>query len=902
MRNLANLKLKNLGEGRDTGSNNRPDFIAPLTHNILLAKGQDDISQFDGVDEHVEIDDNSAIQNIFDGGGSVSCWFNPKSDGEGNFGRIFDKVRVNLNTTAESGGFLKLRFNQSFDTNSGQWTLTSADIPLNEWTHVVIAYDNSNVSNDPIFYINGVAKTVGSGITETLTPVGTRTSNLGNNLILGNKGDTTRAFDGQLENYQSYSKILSQAEVTELVNAGKDGDPLDDSTLINWYKFKDNKAGVDQFFDYSGNGNSGTAFGNTGEFARSTIGTVKDYNNNIQNCAIDEPRFQGARRIQNYRWSDKEAENAIEFDGVDDNVLVPDNADIQNIFDGGGTISCWINPKSVGENAGRIFNKTSGTDLIWFITDEDRGKFTLDFIQGFSGTDGRWGTTLRDIGINEWYHIIVTYDNSNVANNPTMYVNGVKKIVGNGLDEVTTPVGTRISDVGEDLYIGNSSGRTRSWDGGIDNFKMYDTELTATQVIAEYEALKKDTNLTADANLVAWWKFDDTDSSITDYSGNGNTGTFKDNGTPASPVNVDGAYDSNEGTKLTTLKGILIEEQRENEITYSEVLDNATGGWGESAVTPTLNFATSPDLLKTATKVVPDVGTAAVSVYKTFAGLTDNTVYMSSVFVKKSDYQWVRLAIKLKDNTTITSWFDIQNGVKGTIKNTYSRIESFDNGWYRISIGQDILSGATTPLFLYGITDSDNSSLGTGDGSKYNLLWGAQVEEGSFATSYVKTVASAVTRTKDVLYYPALNNVNESEGSMVCDLNMIGIVNNSKMLTISDISSNNRHYFYQQTSDSKFLYSITDGGVAQAAMNAGTNTAVPNTDQKIGGHYKVNAAQVFVDGLSGGSDASLSLPSGLTRINVGAGSTGASTSNATIKNVKIYKKKLIDEYMEAITN
>lgn len=876
-------------------------FYAPLTSSIKLATGQDDISQFDGIDDVVCIDKNTKIDNIFDGGGSVSCWINPKSDGGGNLGRVSDKTQYQIKVQSESGNFVSLNILNTFDGGSnGAWRTSSAIIPLNEWTHIVIIYDNSLTTNDPIFYINGVVKTVGSGLTELTTPVGTRSSDANSDLYFGDTNGGSRGFDGQLENYQSYSKIINQTEVTTLVNAGRYGNPLDDTTLINYYKFKANKAGVSQFFDSSGNGSSGTAFSNTGEFARTTTGTVKDYNDNIVNCAIDEPRFQGARRIQEYRWSDKEAENAIEFDGVDDDVLVPDNAAIQNVADNGATWSFWINPKSTGGgNFGRVYSK--GVFDI-YVQDESGGNTSLKFFHQFTGTDGTWALTSRNIPLNQWTHVVICYDNSSVTNNPIMYINSVAKTVGSGLTE-TTPTGTRDSDIGDDLHIGSSvSIGSRFFDGSIDNLKIWTTELTAEEAINEYNSTRKDTNTTQTDKLAGWWKLDDTDSSITDYSGNGNTGTFRDNTTPATPVNVDGAYD--DGTVLTTLKGVLIEEQKENEVTYSEALDNATGGWAESNVTPTLNFALSPDgVNSTATKLTPSIGTNSFVNIKRNLTITDNVDITLSFFAKKNDYDWVRVISVNKANTGYVSYFNIDAPVAGTVGHSDYRIEEYASGWVRVSVVFPSSAGVTTPFIHFGLCDANDDTDATGDGSKYNLFWGAQVEEGSFASSYVKTVASTVTRTKDLLFYPALNNVNEAEGAVICDFNMLGINAGSfpGMVTISDTTATNRIMLWS-TDDKKIRLRIVDDSSTQVDLQSSSIAIVYDTDQSAGHSFKVNDVDGFIDGASFGTDTSATLPTGLTIINIGTNQNEIEQINGAMKNVKIWKKKLSDSIMERETN
>ena len=633
---------------------------------------------------------------------------------------------------------------------------------------------------------------------------------------------------------------------------------------------------------------------------RESTATVKDYNDNLVICAFDEMRFEGARRVHEERWSAYSAENAIEFDGTDDDILVPDNAAIQNVFDGGGSIACWIKPKSDGGgNNGRAISKNQYN---WYVNSESSGFMKITWLYTFSGDNGRWVLSSTDIPINQWAHVLVTYDNSDVSNNPIIYINGVAKTIGSGLTESQTPTETRATDMGDDFFIGDRPSKTRTFDGAIDSLKIWTTELTQAEVTTEYNTTRKTSNNTQTASLAGWWKLDDTDSSITDYSGNGNTGTFRDNTTPASPTNVDGMYD--DGVVLTGLQGVLIEVQGENEIDWSEALDNATGGWAVINSTNTLNQALSPDGINlTATKCIPDAGTGARGFNKNVSGLSDNIIYTHSIFVKQNDYQWVSLTTTQKDGTQIRSWFDIQNVEVGTMNHTSSRIEAFADSWYRLSVGVDILSGGTTPAFKYRLADADNNNNATGDGSKYNLFLGADVEQGSKATSYIATAGATATRLKDILYYDAIGNVNEAEGSMICDFNILGIdsAGTPALLTISDNSASDFLKLYAYVTNITAKFGITSASSAQTNITGGNNTIVYNTNQSIGGTYKLNDIEGFIDGESFGTDTSANMPIGLSRIYIGSDQVGANQINGTVKEVMIYKQQLLDEDIELET-
>jgi hypothetical protein len=78
------------------------------------------------------------------------------------------------------------------------------------------------------------------------------------------------------------------------------------------------------------------------------------------------------------------------------------------------------------------------------------------------------------------------------------------------------------------------------------------------------------------------------------------------------------------------------------------------------------------------------------------------------------------------------------------------------NGVYRCVISGNI-GAATTMRVLFGPAVPDvMSKFGsyTGDTSKGLLIWGAQLEQGAFPTSYIPTTSAAVTRAIDVASMP----------------------------------------------------------------------------------------------------------------------------------------------------
>ncbi len=187
-------------------------------------------------------------------------------------------------------------------------------------------------------------------------------------------------------------------------------------------------------------------------------------------------------------------------------------------------------------------------------------------------------------------------------------------------------------------------------------------------------------------------------------------------------------------------KGILIEEQRTNLMLRSETFDNAT--WSKSQSTVTANVTTAPDGTTTADKLVEDSTTNIHQIIQNAASGI-GSVETFSVFAKQAERQWVVLQL----GSGASSYFNLATGTIGTTVGATATITNFGNGWYRCSISGTRVA-SNNNFILLATSDTVTTYLGNGTSGLY--LWGAQMEAGAFATSYIPTVASQVTRSADV--------------------------------------------------------------------------------------------------------------------------------------------------------
>ena len=144
--------------------------------------------EFDGVTDYIDCGSDTLVDDVFDGGGSLSAWIYPDSAGGGTYGRIITKgSAVRFEVRDLSGGNLKLFFNKTFSGTQGYWTTDDRIVPVGSWSYVVVTYDSDAVGNNPIIYVNGVSV----ALTEGSTPVGTRTTDASSNLYIGNVASGT---------------------------------------------------------------------------------------------------------------------------------------------------------------------------------------------------------------------------------------------------------------------------------------------------------------------------------------------------------------------------------------------------------------------------------------------------------------------------------------------------------------------------------------------------------------------------------------------------------------------------------------------------------------------------------------------------------------------------------------
>ena len=337
--------------------------------------------------------------------------------------------------------------------------------------------------------------------------------------------------------------------------------------------------------------------------------------------------------------------------------------------------------------------------------------------------------------------------------------------------------------------------------------------------------------------------------------------------------------------------GLLIEEQRTNLLTYSADFANAAWTKERGTVNSVANIA--PDGTLTGNSLVESAGQTFGPNVTRNATVAASTAYTFSVYAKPNGTSSVRLIERLIDTTINITVFDLSNGTVGTKDAGHTAvITNVGNGWYRCSISFTAASAITNSIFIS--SGPDGNSVGENKGL---FIWGAQLEAGSSATSYIPTVASQVTRSADAASMTGLNFsswFNNAEGTLYSEA--ISVSGGQQAILVLD-NANSIQIFQTSTTQA--------GGYVRlnAAFNASmVASASQNTNAKLVIGYKTNDCAFVANGGTPVTDTSVSLPLP-TVLRIGVGADGASSFiNGTMKKLAYYPVRLPNAELQEMTS
>ena len=269
------------------------------------------------------------------------------------------------------------------------------------------------------------------------------------------------------------------------------------------------------------------------------------------------------------------------------------------------------------------------------------------------------------------------------------------------------------------------------------------------------------------------------------------------------------------------------------------------------------------------------------------ATVSATTQYTISAFVIMDD-----LSEPLVGVSSVTGDFAfVCGGITGGVAN--------ENIYY----GNNIYRVSTT---LTSGTNANNSGIikYTSQSSKGFRVVGLQIEQGSYATSYIPTQGSAVTRLADTCDNGANEQViNSTEGVLYFEGSAIANDGTFKRISVgtSDNLFANSIQLRYNTADNSMAYQFRVGNVYQADITTTINSTNIN---KIACVWKTNRFEIWINGIKKAEDTSGSVPPSNTFNSLFFGKTSIGLAEAfkgNTKDLRVYNTALTDQELQALT-
>jgi len=285
---------------------------------------------------------------------------------------------------------------------------------------------------------------------------------------------------------------------------------------------------------------------------------------------------------------------------------------------------------------------------------------------------------------------------------------------------------------------------------------------------------------------------------------------------------------------------LLLEPARTNLIQYSE--DFSQSYWNKSGLLAPVSGFISPDGTLNATKItgVNNYGSVFIPSITVLSGVK----YTYSVFAKKNISSKVSLRAFTTGNDTrvVFNLDDLSTNISEGYDIGYdsSSIEVYSNGWYKCIL---TVTTATTSLRLNIYPDSPNDV--SSQSSFY--IYGAQLEQGSYATSYIPTNGSTATRSAETCNGAGdANTFNDSEGVLMAEISALDNIGSFENLSLSNGNSTSRVFLFYRNSLNLMEFRVTVNNVIQMQFQYTIEDA--KTFNKMLIKYKQNDFAVWING------------------------------------------------------
>jgi hypothetical protein len=305
----------------------------------------------------------------------------------------------------------------------------------------------------------------------------------------------------------------------------------------------------------------------------------------------------------------------------------------------------------------------------------------------------------------------------------------------------------------------------------------------------------------------------------------------------------------------STCPKLLLEPQRTNGIIYSEAFTSWYAPADGVTLTANTTETLSPDGTNNASKI--EIVGGAKRTYEITSSSAGAGTF--SLFVKAGTSTNITL---FTSSGSISVGYNLTSQVVNPTTGT-GTITSYGNGWFRITASGTLVTSEVLQL-LY-----------TGSAGQTLYIWGAMVESGAYATSYVKTTGASVTRVADAASKTGISSlIGQQEGVWYWEGNLpqasenganssVGLIN-----TARNVNSTTAISFQHVSGTSRIITALWVGnGTFIPVVEFYANGYTSGTYVKIAFAYKSGSSALYVNGtLVDSSSASFTSSTSMSEI------------------------------------
>ena len=218
-----------------------------------------------------------------------------------------------------------------------------------------------------------------------------------------------------------------------------------------------------------------------------------------------------------------------------------------------------------------------------------------------------------------------------------------------------------------------------------------------------------------------------------------------------------------------------------------------------------------------------------------------------------------------------------------------SSINGLTSEWQKFS--STVLSNSTNGRFYLEVSTLNDEI----------EVWGAQTEQNSYSTSYIKTIGTAQTRSADTATGAGdATTFNSSEGVLMFEVSTLTSSGGNRIISLTDGTSANKLEFNFDPISNRFTLVFTANSSNQYIVQLALNEINFN---KIAVKYKSNDFALWINGIELNSQLSgnTSLSNSFDRINL-ANQSGGFNFYGNTKQIQYYDSALNDSDLEKITS